>query len=315
MVGKPAMKETFRFDRAGTLARPGPIGRLVRVVLGLLCLWLVWQLGTRSGVPDLYNPSFWVLTALGLMLAPYVVNIGFGVTWGAWPRYASIALLLGAAVVAYLGAGTVMAAPLWATILAWMIYVYAHLGLSFVLAAVLATPGCEMRALPHLVGLVFRRDAREHYCPGFIDNVDRWEHSRHASRDEAAGDEVSDPNRVRKDILGNAGGQLLVYGVPFLALQLAGNLGGFTIATTVPAIAFLFVGAVCTVNALRSGRVHCFFVGPWCLIAGTMTAFYSLRIIDFGPGSWSLIVNSGLAGAFILYMASERFWGTYFGTR
>jgi hypothetical protein len=114
-------------------------------------------------------------------------------------------------------------------------------------------------------------------------------------------------------MVGNAGGQLLVYGVPFVALQLAGNLGGFSVATAVPALAFLFVGVLCSINAWRARRVHCYIMGPWCLIAGTMTALYSLRIIDFGPGSWSLIVNTGLAGAFIIYMTTERIWGKYFG--
>ena len=105
---------------------------------------------------------------------------------------------------------------------------------------------------------------------------------------------------------------MLIYGVPFVALQIAGNLGGFVVATSIPAIAFLIVGAVCTYNAWRSRRVHCFFLGPWCLLVGIMTALYSLRVIDFGPDSWSLIVNTGLAGAAILYFVSERIWGRYF---
>ncbi|MDH3747544.1 MAG: hypothetical protein OER97_05010 [Gammaproteobacteria bacterium] len=311
MASKFAMKETFRFDQPGTLVGPGPIGRVVRLLLGAQCLWLVWQLAVHSGTPDLYNPSFWVLAVLGLMLAPYVVNIGFGVEWGAWPRIASVAIILGAAAVSYLTASSLLSFPLWATMTIWMIYIYAHLGVSFVLSAMLATPGCEMRAIPQLFGLVFKQGSREHYCPGFIDNIDKWEHGRHTKTDD--GDELSAADRREKDILGNAGGQLLVYGVPFLALQLAGNLAGFTLATAVPAIAFLFVGVVCSYNAIRSRRVHCYFLAPWCLLAGAMTALYSLRIIDFGPSSWSLIVNTGLAGAAVLYVASERIWGRYFG--
>ena len=310
MASKLAMKDTFRFDQPGTIKKPGPIGRIVRLALGALCLLMVWKLAIYSDTSDLRNPSFWVLAALGLMLAPYVINIGLGVNWGTWPRITSIVLILGAALVSYFSAGSVLAYPLWATTTVWMIYIYGHLGVSFLISAIIATPGCEMRAIPHLIGMARNQDAREHYCPGFIENIDEWEHGRAANTDEAR---TGASPETDKDILNNAGGQLLVYGVPFVALQLAGNLAGFTIATAVPAIAFLLVGVACSYNAIRSRRVHCYFLGPWCLIAGTMTALYSLRIIDFGPGSWSLIVNSGLVGAAVLYVVSEKIWGKYFG--
>lgn len=47
-----------------------------------------------------------------------------------------------------------------------------------VLAGILATPGCEMRAIPHLWGLLTGNRIREHYCPGFFDNLDRWDRGR-----------------------------------------------------------------------------------------------------------------------------------------
>jgi len=181
MADRLAMKDTFRFDEPGTLQRPGPIGRLVRLILGLLCLWLVWQLAFRSGTPDLTNPSFWIFVAFGMLLVPYVINIGFGVTWGAWPRIVSTILLVGAAAIGYLTTNGQIAFSLWATAAIWMAYVYGHLGISFVMSSLLATPGCEMRAIPHLLGKVLKRDTREHYCPGFIDNVDEWELNRRAS--------------------------------------------------------------------------------------------------------------------------------------
>lgn len=311
MATKLGMKETFRFDQPGTLAKPGPIGRIVRLVLGTLCLWPMWQLARHSSTTDLYDPSFWILSLLGLMLVPYVVNIGFGVKWGVWPRVTSAAIILTAAIVSYITANNALGFPLWVTVAVWMIYIYGHLGLSFLLSAILATPGCEMRAIPHLIGLLSKQDAREHYCPGFIENIDQWEHSRLRKFDANDSEVHTSGDRSTRDILDNAGGQLLVYGVPFVALQLAGNLAGFTIATAVPAIAFLFVGIVCSFNAWRSYRVHCFFMGPWCLLAGLVTTLYSFRMIDFGPSSWSLIVNTGLAGAAVLYMVSERIWGKY----
>ncbi len=312
MSDKLAMKETFRFAEPGTLTKPGPIGRIVRLSLGVLCIWLVVQLVMHSNTRDLHNPSFWLMAVFSLFLVPYVVNIGLGVNWGAWPRVSSALIVVAAAGYSFVFSGTVLGAPLWATVAAWMTYVFAHLGVSFVLSAILATPGCEMRAIPHVLGTIFRSKTREHYCPGFIEKIDQWELQRKNLSSQSIGDDRSIDENTTKDIVSSAGKQLLVYGIPFAALQLAGNLAGFTIATIVPAIAFLVVGMLCSINAWRSRRVHCYFMGPWCLIAGTMTALYSLRIIDFGPSSWSLFVNTGLAGAAVIYMTTEKIWGKYF---
>jgi hypothetical protein len=32
-----------------------------------------------------------------------------------------------------------------------------------------------MRAIPHLAGIISGRPSKEHFCPGFIDLIDRWE--------------------------------------------------------------------------------------------------------------------------------------------
>ena len=68
--------------------------------------------------------------------------------------------------------------PLWGVVTTWMIVIYGHLGISFVLATLLATPGCEMRAIPQLLGMASGKQAAEHYCPAFIDKIDHWEHQR-----------------------------------------------------------------------------------------------------------------------------------------
>lgn len=304
MTTPPVPEETFRFDEPGTLVKPRWIGRLVRLILGILCLGLVWKLAVDSTVDDLTSLPYIAFGLFALALIPYVINIGFGVRWGMWPRVAFAGLVLGSAAYSYMTHGTLVAQIFWLVVNGMMIYTYAHLGLSFCLAAVLATPGCEMRALAHLAGLLRQQDTREHYCPGFIRHVDEWEIER---RD---GTQASPGNH--SDLLDGVGAKLAIYGIPFLALQVAGNLAGFLLATMLPAIAFLFVGIFCLYNAYRSRRVHCIFMAPWCLAAGTMTLLYSLRMIDFGPDTWSIIVNTGLAGAFLIYIGSERMFGRYF---
>ncbi len=58
----------------------------------------------------------------------------------------------------------------------WLFYFYMHLGTSFLLASVLATPGCEMRAIPELFGKLSGNPTDEHHCPAaFITRLDEWE--------------------------------------------------------------------------------------------------------------------------------------------
>lgn len=64
----------------------------------------------------------------------------------------------------------------------WLLYTFGHLGISFILAAALATPGCEMRAPWHLWTLMSGRRTQEHYCPGVLTPIDRWEARRRGAK-------------------------------------------------------------------------------------------------------------------------------------
>ena len=126
-----------------------------------------------------YNQPFILLwIAFSVALAPYVVNIGFGINSGAKPRFVLVGIWLTAGVAGSLIEGTLRSEFLWAVIEITQIYIYGHLGISFLLSAILSTPGCEMRAIPHLFGKVSGKGSQEHYCPGFLDKVDRWERNR-----------------------------------------------------------------------------------------------------------------------------------------
>lgn len=302
-----AMKDVFRFDEAGKLPRPGPIGRLVRFGMGAICTWWAWRLGWRADAGDLVLPAYWLWFLFALLLAPYVVNIGLGVRWGAWPRIAAAVAVAGAGLFGYLQTGSPLQHPLWLAMNAVMLYVYGHLGISFLLSASLATPGCEMRAIPQLLAILGRRDAAEHYCPGFIGNVDRWELERGSP---TAKSERGDAER--RDLLGSAGAMLLAYGVPYLAVHLAGNFGGSLVVTVVWVAAFTAMGVTCLINARRCGRVHCCFVGPWFLLAALATVLLELELLDLGASGWSTLVNVALFGAVLLYFVTEGTWGKYF---
>ena len=185
------MSTELRLDEPGTLHRPGIIGRIVRLLLAALCLYALWDVlgeggdfldstsisrARDSGVT--INVGALVPIAIAFWLFPYVVNIGFSKGWRRRPQVAVIVLLLVAIAVSGATSGDLLGPPVAWVLFVWLVYVFGHLGVSFALSAVLATPGCEMRALPHLWTLVTGRVAKEHYCPGVLDRIDKWEARR-----------------------------------------------------------------------------------------------------------------------------------------
>ena len=167
----------------GTLKPPGPVGRLVRMSLGFACFYplyvLVLHIQSIIQTPISVLPSIAVLVFAAIIFINYVINIGFGKSWGRWPSNFSIGAALLLAVMAWLAFGTADH-PLFGTALwAWLVYFFAHLGVSFILSAIIATPGCEMRAIPHLFGKISGRAVAEHHCPAsFITRIDAWESNR-----------------------------------------------------------------------------------------------------------------------------------------
>lgn len=109
----------------------------------------------------------------------YVVNIGFTKSWGHRPLLVSAIVLGAIACVAFLVTGSFDNPIFGISLNLWIAYFYGHLGVSFVLAAIIATPGCEMRSIPELVGKATGRASEEHHCPaGFITQIDEWEQRR-----------------------------------------------------------------------------------------------------------------------------------------
>lgn len=178
--------EPLELVEPGTLIRPGPIGRLVRLGMGALCLY---------AFVELFHDAEWTTThpfssldnRILLFLAPlcifnYVVNIGFSKSWGQRPLVASMLGLALFGVAAFLATGSFDSRILGIPLNVWLGYFYGHLGISFVLSALIATPGCEMRAIPELVGRMNGKPSEEHHCPAaFITKIDDWEHSRTSS--------------------------------------------------------------------------------------------------------------------------------------
>jgi len=175
----------LKLEREGSLQRPGPVGRLVRIVFGLLCVYYVnglWIQGSLITASATIKPIVWNGILPGLFLVSYVINIGYSRAWKKWPAVASVALLSAAALYGYVFEGTLESLALAHMIFAWELYIFLHLGLAFLLAGWLATPGCEMRSFHHLYSKITGRTTKEHICPvGPLTAIDKWEAARRTS--------------------------------------------------------------------------------------------------------------------------------------
>lgn len=313
MTAPTAPNQLIRYARPGTLSRPGPLGRAVRLLMSAVCLWPAFELATQSSVSDLQTPSWWFLLAVSLLLSTYVINLGFGLSLGRWPRHIALLVLVAIGLTGLAVERTLVNTPLWLAGTLWSAYIFGHLGVSFLFASLIATPGCEMRAIPHLLGKVSGAEAQEHSCPIFIDTLDRWEQGRKAEAVDSNAVEGSDSDRDSKteDLLRSPGRLLAWYGIPFIAIQLAGNFGGRALALWLPALAFLVLAAMCLLNAYRSQRLHCYFLGPWMLVAGVAMTLYAVDWLNFGPGTWPILVNTALAGGACISVKAEFLWGRY----
>lgn len=173
----------LKLQECGSLSKPGPIGRLVRLVFGALSLYYIFGLWTirqdvLTGNGDV-QPLIWNGILPALLLISYVVNIGFSRAWKKWPAIIALSIMLGAGVFGFMQSGHVETMILAKAIWSVELFTFAHLGLSFVLAALLATPGCEMRAAFHLFSKITGKPTKEHHCPvDPLNSLDKWEHAR-----------------------------------------------------------------------------------------------------------------------------------------
>ncbi len=173
----------LKLQETGALPKPGPLGRLVRLIFGIATLSYVFMLWEIRGDMMLENdgirPLVWNGILPGVFLISYIVNIGFSRAWKKWPAILSVLVMLSIAGLGFLQTGSFETPMLGRALHSWELYLFTHLGLAFVLSGLIGTPGCEMRAFHHLYSLITRKPTMEHHCPvGPLQPLDRWEASQ-----------------------------------------------------------------------------------------------------------------------------------------
>lgn len=175
-----SQSDSLEFVAPGTLIRPGPVGRIVRMLLGAFCLFALAELliyaQWTTAEPASSLPNRILVLLAPLLIFNYVINIGYSKNWGQKPLTVSIFILGVFAIAAYTATGNFNSPVLGLPLNLWLVYFYSHLGIAFVLSAILATPGCEMRSIPELIGMITGKPSQEHSCPvAFITKIDDWE--------------------------------------------------------------------------------------------------------------------------------------------
>ena len=169
----------LKLEKPGTLMRPGPLGRLLRLSFATLCLTLVWNLVTTTEFRDEaghVRSVIWNALVFSIFLISYVINIGFSQDWKKWPAIVASIILLSIAGGGFAMTGNPESELLAVAIWTLDLYVFSHLGLAFLLAAIIATPGCEMRAFHDLYSKLTGVPTSEHHCPvGPLQPIDQWE--------------------------------------------------------------------------------------------------------------------------------------------
>jgi hypothetical protein len=125
----------------------------------------------------------WNGVLAGLFLVSYIINIGFSRAWKKWPALVSAGLFLAIGAAGYLLQGSVETTYFAHVVWGWELYLFSHLGIAFIIAAVIATPGCEIRAFHDLYTRITGVPTKVHHCPvGPLRHIDRWEASHSQPR-------------------------------------------------------------------------------------------------------------------------------------
>ena len=130
--------------RVAKLPKPGPIGRSARLALSLLLLYFAvyalthYRLGGSPGARDL---GAWIGLAYAVYFLPDAINLGFGRAWGRWPQYVAATAALVAGLIDLVSSGAFVGPAFGLIFFVLIVYVFTHIGLSMIVAAIIAAPG------------------------------------------------------------------------------------------------------------------------------------------------------------------------------
>lgn len=114
-----------------------------------------------------------------------------------------------------------------------------------------------------------------------------------------------------KDWVSHARSYVLAWGLPGL-LIIAGSFFHPSIRAGIWVGALVWIGVACLANAVRCGRTHCYFTGPYFLALAIVTSLHGFKVIWLGASGWWWLSLMIVAGGGALWFITERVWGKFF---
>ena len=105
---------------------------------------------------------------------------------------------------------------------------------------------------------------------------------------------------------------VLIFWLPILAIAATGYADvSYELRTGVWTGCCLIMAVGCLVNALRCGRLHCYWTGPFFLLGAIASLLYGLGYLPLGESGWGIIGYTLLGGVVLLTVLPEYFLGRY----
>jgi hypothetical protein len=103
-----------------------------------------------------------------------------------------------------------------------------------------------------------------------------------------------------------------VYALPVAIIVISGFFSmPDVVRAAIWALCLLVMGAACAVNALRCGRMHCYFTGPFFFLLALLALLYGVGIVPLGRHGWNVIALCAVVGTLVLYYVPELIFGRY----
>jgi hypothetical protein len=103
---------------------------------------------------------------------------------------------------------------------------------------------------------------------------------------------------------------LLAWWIPWIAV-IGGLFAPVPVRTVIWIVALSWMGTACILNAMRCGRTHCRYTGPYYFAMIVPVAVLGSGVVPAGIYSWLVLAGVILLGSGLLWWAAARAWGKY----
>ena len=117
-----------------------------------------------------------------------------------------------------------------------------------------------------------------------------------------------------RDFVRDRRASLLIWGLPALVMIGTGPLGlSSELHGAIWASCLSVLGFGCISNAMRCGRLHCYFTGPFFLVMAVASLLHGFGWVSVGSLGWLWIGLITVVGGIGLTVVPEGIWGQYAG--